>query len=121
MVDKVFAICDCFIQGKATRYSRHLYDLHKLMSKVELNEEFRELVKSVRVARANKENCPSAKDGVDIPQVIRRIITESYFKLDYQELTSKILYEKIEYDVVIDSLKTFLEEVLYVRDWNKGP
>ena len=61
------------------------------------------------MARSSKENCPSAKDGVDIPQLIQRIITEAYFKADYQELTSKILYEQVEYDVVIDSLKKFLE------------
>ena len=79
LADKVFAICDYFIQGKATRYSRHLYDIHKLMLKVELNEEFCELVKEVRLVRANKENCPSAKGGVDIPQVIQSIIRESYF------------------------------------------
>ena len=109
LADKVFAICDYYIQGKATRYSRHLYDIHKLMSKMELNEEFRELVKVVRMARSSKENCPSAKDGVDLPQLIQRIITEAYFKADYQELTSKILYEQVEYDVVIDSLKKFLE------------
>lgn len=109
LADKIFAICDYYILGKSTRYSRHLYDIHKLMSKVELNEEFRELVKAVRLARTSKENCPSAKDGVDVPKLIQAIIDESYFKSDYEELTSKILYEQIEYDVVIDSLRKFLE------------
>lgn len=109
LADKIFAICDYYIMGKSTRYSRHLYDIHKLMSKVELNEEFRELVKAVRLARTSKENCPSAKDGVDVPKLIQAIIDESYFKSDYEELTLKILYEQIEYDVVIDSLRKFLE------------
>lgn len=109
LADKIFAICDYYILGKSTRYSRHLYDIHKLMSKVELDEEFRELVKAVRKARTSKENCPSAKDGVDVPKLIQAIIDESYFKSDYEELTLKILYEQIEYDVVIDSLRKFLE------------
>lgn len=109
LADKIFATCDYYILGKSTRYSRHLYDIHKLMSKVELNEEFRELVKAVRLARTSKENCPSAKDGVDVSKLIQAIIDESYFKSDYEELTLKILYEQIEYDVVIDSLRKFLE------------
>lgn len=112
MADKIFAICDYYIQGKSTRYSRHLYDIHKLMSKVELNEDFRELVKAVRSARENKENCPSAKKGVEVPKLIQAIIDESYFKSDYEELTSKILYEQIEYDATVDSLKKFLETEL---------
>lgn len=109
LADKIFAICDYYILGKSTRYSRHLYDIHKLMSKVELNEEFRGLVKAVRLARTSKENCPSAKDGVDVPKLIQAIIDESYFKSDYEELTLKILYEQIEYDAAVDSLKKFLE------------
>lgn len=109
LADKIFAICDYYILGKSTRYSRHLYDIHKLMSKVELDEEFRELVKAVRLARTSKENCPSAKDGVDVPKLIQAIIDESYFKSDYEGLTSKILYEQIDYDVAVDSLKKFLE------------
>lgn len=109
LADKIFAICDYYIQGKSTRYSRHLYDIHKLMSKVELNEEFHELVKAVRMARTSKENCLSAKDGVDVPKLIQAIIDESYFKSDYEGLTSKILYEQVEYDVVIDSLRKFWE------------
>lgn len=109
LADKIFAICDYYILGKSTRYSRYLYDIHKLMSKVELDEEFRELVKAVRLARTSKENCPSAKDGVDVPKLIQAIIDESYFKSDYEGLTSKILYEQIDYDVAVDSLKKFLE------------
>lgn len=108
LADKIFAICDYYILGKDMRYSRHLYDIHKLMSKVELNEEFCELVKAVRLARAGKDNCPSAQEEVDISEVIRSIIQEAYFKKDYEEITSKILYEKVTYDVTIESLKKLL-------------
>lgn len=76
--------------------------------RVELNEAFCELVKAVRLARAGKENCPSAKEEVDISEVIRSIIQEAYFKKDYEEITSKILYEKVTYDVTIESLKKLL-------------
>lgn len=34
LVDKVFALCDYYIQGKIERHSRHLYDIHKIVENV---------------------------------------------------------------------------------------
>ena len=48
LADKVFAICDYYLQGKTKRYSRHIYDIHKLLPKVPIEEEFKVLVKQVR-------------------------------------------------------------------------
>ena len=31
LVDKIFALCDYYIQGKTDRHSRHLYDIHKIV------------------------------------------------------------------------------------------
>ena len=58
LADKVFAICDYYLQGKTKRYSRHIYDIHKLLSKVPLGETFKDLVKQVRAARAEMDICP---------------------------------------------------------------
>lgn len=52
LADKVFAICDYYLQGKTKRYSRHIYDIYMLLPVVGLNEKFKALVKQVREVRA---------------------------------------------------------------------
>ena len=48
---KVFAVCDYYLQGKAHRNARHLYDIYKLAERVETDETFLKLVKEVRAHR----------------------------------------------------------------------
>lgn len=50
-IDKVFALCDYYIQGKSKRYSRHLYDLYKMQSRIIYNVDFKNLVAEVREHR----------------------------------------------------------------------
>ena len=52
LADKVFAVCDYYLQGKVAKHSRHLYDIYKLLPLVPQDENFRELVKEVRAVRA---------------------------------------------------------------------
>jgi len=37
-IDKVYAVGDYYLSGKVSKYSRHLYDLYKLLEIVELND-----------------------------------------------------------------------------------
>ena len=34
VANKVFAVCDYYLQGKAHRNARHLYDIYKLTERV---------------------------------------------------------------------------------------
>ena len=64
-IDKVFALCDYYMQGKSKRYSRHLYDLYKLKECVTFDEEFRGLIGEVRKHRENMKNlsfCPERRE-----------------------------------------------------------
>ena len=47
LADKVFAVCDYYLQGKVAKHSRHLYDIYKLLPLVPQDENFRELVKDL--------------------------------------------------------------------------
>lgn len=51
-IDKVFALCDYYLQGKPKHYSRHLYDIYKLAPLIEFNDEFAVLVREVREHRS---------------------------------------------------------------------
>lgn len=105
LADKIFAICDYYLQGKVQKHSRHIYDIYKLLPLVPQNETFKNLVHEVRCIRAQSPICPSALPDVNIPQLLERIIEEKAYKTDYDTLTTQLLEEHISYDVVISALK----------------
>lgn len=106
MIDKVFAICDYDMKGDVRRYSRHIYDIYKLLPMISLDDEFGNLVKEVREIRAkNVSICHSAQPGVDVPGVLMEIVDKDIYRADYESVTSRVLEEQIPYDVAIVALE----------------
>lgn len=105
LTDKIFAICDYYLQGKVQKHSRHIYDIYKLLPLVPQDETFKNLIHEVRCIRAQSSVCPSALPDVNIPQLLERIIEEKAYKTDYDTLTTQLLEEHVSYDVVISALK----------------
>lgn len=52
LIDKVFAICDYYLENKTAGHSRHLYDISKICESIRFSKDFEELVGRVRAARA---------------------------------------------------------------------
>lgn len=104
LIDKVFALCDYYLQGKVARHSRHLYDIYKLLPLVPQDESFCALVVEVRAVRAEMSICPSAKPEMDIPELLRMMIAEDAYKEDYQEITTYFLNEGITYEMAAETL-----------------
>lgn len=113
LVDKVFAVCDYFLQGKVQKHSRHIYDIHKLLPLVPQDEGFKNLVHEVRSVRAQSIICPSARPDVNISQLLEQIIVEKAYKNDYDNLTSQLLDEPLSYDDVITSLKDIASSEIF--------
>ncbi len=102
-VDKVFAVCDYKIQNMQDRDSRHLYDICKLLGKVELNQQMDELIDIVRVDRMKSNNNPSAQLQYNIPKMLKEIISSRFYESDYKNVTQKLLYEDISDDYAIEN------------------
>ena len=115
LADKVFALCDYYIQGKTTRHSRHVYDIYKLLPLVPQTEEFKKLVREVRTERAKTTICPSAMPGVNVPETLRQIIEHEIYRNDYNALTTRLLEEPIPYDAVIEALKSIAVSDMFVE------
>ena len=109
LADKVFAICDYYLQDRVKRHSRHIYDIYKLLPLVPQNEEFKALVKEVRNIRSLTNICPSAQPNVNIPDILNFIIDNDIYKSDYQNITSRILEEDISYETAITAVKAIAE------------
>lgn len=114
MIDKVFAICDYQLAGDVKRHSRHIYDIYKLLPLVPMDENFRELVRKVRLLRAKNVNiCRSAQPGVDVPEILKGLVENDVYKADYERVTTRILKERIDYDEVIGAIRKIIESKLF--------
>lgn len=113
LIDKIFAICDYYLQGKVQKHSRHIYDIYKLLPLVSQDETFKNLVHEVRNIRAQSPICPSALPNVNIPQLLEQIIKEKAYKNDYDNLTTQLLEEQLSYDTVITALKAIVKSDIF--------
>ena len=113
LADKIFAICDYYMQNAVQKHSRHLYDIHMLLPLVPLDENFRELMRDVREDRKASPVCASAQDEVSIPAVLQQIIKENAYRSDYNNLTTQLLEEPIAYETVIDSLRQVATQLTF--------
>lgn len=113
LVDKVFAICDYYMQEKTENHSRHIYDIYKLLPLVKLDNLFSELIREVRKQRKASSICVSAKDGINISEVLKEIVDKNVYKDDYQNLTEKLLLEKVPYEVALQALQEILDRKLF--------
>ncbi|MCI9143593.1 MAG: nucleotidyl transferase AbiEii/AbiGii toxin family protein [Lachnospiraceae bacterium] len=105
MIDKVFALCDYYMQGKSKRYSRHLYDLYKLRQQVLFDDELKRLVLQVREHRSKLPICVSAKPDINIKEKICEFCDNDFYKSDYEKITEYFTDEKIPYEETIRNIK----------------
>ena len=113
LADKVFAICDYYMQGRVKKHSRHIYDIYKLLEMVPLTQEYKALVKEVRDARAMTNICPSAQPGVDVPKILNTLIDDEIYKDDYVTLTTRILEENITYETAIEAVRKIAVSAIF--------
>lgn len=115
LADKVFALCDYYMTGKIKRNSRHLYDIYMLLPKVDQDDGFKKLVQQVRKVRAEMDICPSAKADVDVPGILKKIISEKVYLEDYEAITAYFQNHPLGYDKAITALEKIAESNMFVE------
>jgi predicted nucleotidyltransferase component of viral defense system len=115
-IDKIFALCDYSIDGKYTRNSRHLYDLHMIykMYKNRFNsDKIRSLFKQVAEERSKSDHAYSAVKNFKLLETCRKLINEDYFKADYEGTSNVQLFlpsdSPISYKTVKSSFIKIIE------------
>ena len=108
-IDKIFALGDYYLTNKTKGYSRHLYDLYKIMPEINFDDNFFNLYGEVKEIRSNDEDCPSAKPEQNLGDLLRKIYNTDYFKSDYEDVTSELLFENVSYSAVKDNLQRIIE------------
>lgn len=112
-IDKIFAVCDYYIERKAVRLSRHIYDLHKLLEVVKLDEDLRSLFIKVRTDRSMSSHYHSAQDKYNIQNILNEIINTNYYKDDYEKITENLLIKKVNYETAINSIKLIVDSSIF--------
>ena len=102
LTDKVFAVCDYYMQNKVKNHSRHLYDIAKILPRIEINKELDDLIDEVRNDRMLSKNNPSAQLEYNIPKMLHEIIDSRFYESDYNNITRRLLYENVSYDEAIN-------------------
>ncbi len=113
LIDKVFAVCDYYMQRKAHRNARHLYDIYKLTEHVEIDDDFLKLVKEVRAHRIDmgRKIAPAAPLDVNIVELVQKICDEDFYKEDYRETTLKLISDSLEYEMLKKHYKELVEKI----------
>ena len=113
MIDKLYALADYYLAGTTAEHSRHIYDIYKLLSVVEINDELKELAVSVADERRPHSRSLSVQDGTDIKAVLREIVEKNIYESDYKTITESLLFESVPYETAIKALNTVLESGLF--------
>lgn len=113
LIDKVFAICDYYLQDKIKRHSRHIYDIYKILPTISQNSDFKMLISEVRNIRKASAICPSAQEEISIPELLNTIVKEKVYRNDYINLTSKLLEEDISYETAISSISEIINSGMF--------
>ena len=112
-IDKIFALCDYYMQGKSKRYSRHLYDVYKLTPLIDFDNKFVSLVKEIREHRAQMTVCPSAKEGVDVSAIIIEFCDNSFYEENYQSITSYFTEDFVSYEDTIKNMRKIIQDISF--------
>lgn len=113
LIDKVFALCDYYMEGQIRRHSRHIYDIYMLLPKVALDEDFQNLVAEVREHRAKMSICPSAQPGVNIPSILRDILKQAAYRQDYEAITNYFQNHPVPYNEATKAIEQIIDSNLF--------
>lgn len=116
LVDKVFALCDYYMQGEVTGHSRHLYDIYKIVDAIGVNKEVKRIIPEVRKVRSELSICPSAQENVSVTEILNEIIERQVYKKDYNDVTLGLLFVPETYDTVITGIQKIIDSSV----WNNS-
>ena len=104
-IDKIFALCDYYMNKQSYRFSRHLYDIYRLYPVITFDDAFKKLICEVQEHRSHLSICPSAKNDVDLKALIYEFLDNEFYKRDYESITNTLISDHITYDETAKKLR----------------
>lgn len=113
LIDKLFALGDYYLNGTTTEHSRHIYDIHKLLGVVEINDDLKKLMVAVREERKPHKTCHSAQNGVDMNTLLQEIVDKGVYKSDYKDITEALLFDSVSYETAVEAIREIIGSGLF--------
>ncbi len=110
-IDKIYALCDYYLEGKSKRYSRHMYDLHMLYPTISVSDDFKKLIQQVCEHRSQLPICPSARDNVDIKSLIYEFLDKEFYRRDYESITRTLISDDVTYEQTSLTLRKIADKL----------
>lgn len=111
-VDKLFAMCDYYLENKVDRFSRHIYDIHMIWQSNLIDKDnigkFLENVISDRQIYGDRNL--SAKANMKPNQLLTEIIEREYYKKDFNKITKKFIHKQVSYEECANSVKAIINQ-----------
>lgn len=113
-IDKMFALCDYHIKKDYRLNSRHLYDLHMLLTKGDLNfQTMKALVPKVQRDRAKFPNInPSSLPSPSLVSIFEDLMNREVYQRDYETITNQLIIQPVSFQETMRSLKKLIGIVL---------
>lgn len=123
-VDKLFAICDYHLAENYTKYSRHIYDVHKIWTSGLLDMTvvamlIPDVVKDRQLYGNKTKSC---QPMMNPQQTLSEAIVNKNYQQDYETVTRALMYETVAYHDCITSLQEIIALNLlpqHVLDYTK--
>ena len=112
-IDKVFAICDYYLEDDIKFHSRHIFDIYMLLPKMNFNDEFEQLIKEVREHRRQIGRCPSSASDVNVRSLLVQIVENRVYEAAYEDITEYFQKTKIEYTEAIKAIQKVVEASIF--------
>lgn len=114
LVDKVFSLCNHYLDDRMKGLSRHIYDLSRLLPVVKLDDNLKKLALEVRYARkANGRYLIEEDNGYDIQDLLIEIVDKEIYRSDYETITQRLLYDGTTYDEAVKALYKIIESGVF--------
>lgn len=113
LLDKLFALADYYLSGAITEHSRHIYDIYKLSMIVPVDDHLRQLARQVILERRPHKVCLSAQEGMDMNDLLQKIIDSDAYRSDYDQITSALLFEDVSYTTAIAALQHIIDSHVF--------
>ena len=113
LIDKIFALCDYYIQDKAARNSRHLYNIYKISKEFTVDDDFHKLILEVRAHCQGMKNniAPAADEDINISELIKKFCDEDFYADDYEKTTKNLISDDISYEDVKAFIQDFTKDL----------
>lgn len=113
-IEKLFGLCNYYLENRIESNSRHLYDLHKIYPYIEFDDEYESMFLEISAYEKGRHINTTGfmHEREDFGRILKELVEKEKFKKDYNSITIGLVYDDIvSYDETIGTLEETLSHL----------